>query len=127
MRKFEESDEQKKIFKWAKDLEQFIPEMALLHHIPNGQKLGGNAQQRMIRGKRLKDEGMKAGVPDICLPIPSGRYHGLYIELKKPSGGTVSSEQEKWLVALNLQGYLAVVCRGANEAIQTIEDYLDGR
>lgn len=30
----------------------------------------------------LKRQGVKAGVPDICLPVARNGYHGLHIELK---------------------------------------------
>ena len=53
--------------------------------------------------------------------------HGLYIELKKQTGGRVSPEQRSWLSALEGQGYRAVVCKGAAHAWQVIADYLQVR
>lgn len=75
---------------------------------------------------KLKGEGVRAGVPDLCLPVSRGGYHGLYIELKRISGGRVSPEQRKWLESLRQEGYMAVVCHGWDEARHTIESYLDG-
>jgi hypothetical protein len=53
-------------------------------------------------------------------------YHGLYIEMKRSKGGTVSPEQKVWISLLKQQGYEAIVCRGADEAKQAIESYLYG-
>jgi hypothetical protein len=63
----------------------------MLFAIPNG-----GARHKAIAGK-LRAEGVRAGVPDICLPVPRGEYHGLFIELKRPKGGHVSEEQEAWI------------------------------
>lgn len=77
-------------------------------------------------GRRLKAEGLKPGVPDVCLPIPSCNFHGLYIELKvgknKPK-----DEQIHWLNGLADQGYAVAVCYGWEEAQGVIVNYLEGR
>ena len=87
--------------------------------IPNG-GLRGKAE-----AARLKAEGVKAGVPDLCIPIARGGYHGLFIEMKfgrnKPT-----DEQMKWLSTLERNGYMATVCWGAEEAIAVIEQYAKG-
>ena len=67
---------------------------------------------------------MKPGVPDLCLPVARGGYHGLYIELKRAVGGILSDEQKWWIDELKSQGYAAIVCHGAEEAIRTIKEYL---
>ena len=94
--------------------------MKYCYHIPNG------GSRNRIEAHNLKLEGVKAGVPDICLPVPCGNYHGLYIELKRTKGGVVSDAQKEWIEMLNGRGYLAVVAKGANEAIKVISDYLKG-
>jgi hypothetical protein len=112
-----EHDEQKALFEWAAWLTPSYPELRLLHAIPNG-------GYRMVwTGVRLKEEGVRRGVPDVCLPVARQGKHGLFIELKAQRG-KVRDEQKEWLAALNEQGYLAVVCWGADEAIATIKDYL---
>ena len=67
---------------------------------------------------------MKAGVPDIFLPVASGIYHGLFIEMKRAKGGTVSEAQNEWITRLIRQGYAVLVCHGADEAICMIREYL---
>lgn len=114
-----EEHEQIAIMSWARLMEHQIPELRLLHHIPNGGKRSTREAQY------LKYAGVKPGVPDLCLPVARGGYHGLYIELKWGKN-TPTQDQQEMLAALNEQGYLAVVKWGADEAIQTLTDYLNG-
>lgn len=104
---------------WARLVAVRYPELQLLHHIPNGGK------RRAAEAARFKAAGVKPGVPDLCLPAPRGGYHGLYIELKA-RGGRLSESQIEWLDALSRQRYYAVCCVGAEEAINTIDAYLQG-
>lgn len=113
-----EETEQEVLFRWAALNACAIPELYLLHHIPNG----GARSART--GARLKAQGVKPGVPDICLPVARGDKHGLYIELKRRSGGRVSPAQCWWIDELKKQGFAAFVCCGWEEARTTIIDYL---
>jgi hypothetical protein len=93
------------------------PELRLLYAIPNG------GDRHPIVAAKMKAEGVRAGVPDYCLPVPRGGYHGLYVELKTPTGYP-SREQRAWIAALREQGYRAEVCRGWAAAWDVIRDYL---
>lgn len=115
-----ESQEQIALFRWAAYESKAHPELQMLYHVPNERKC--SPQQ----GARMKAEGRKSGVPDICLPVARGGYHGLYIELKRTKGGRVSDEQDVWLLALRANGYRAEVCRGWDAARQVIEEYIKG-
>ncbi|MFC1879813.1 VRR-NUC domain-containing protein [Chloroflexota bacterium] len=123
-----EHSEQVAIFQWAELQKGAMPELALLFAIPNGAKLPWRRNKRGKRyspeATRLKAEGLKSGVPDICLPVPRAGWHGLFIELKvgknKPT-----TEQETWLDRLFEQGYCAVVCYGSDDAINFITRYLE--
>ena len=124
MRNLEEQ-EQTAVFRWARMQEGAHPELALLHHIPNG-----GARSKATAG-RLKAEGVKAGIPDICLPVPKNGYGALYIELKVPENkalgvrkGRVSDYQAAMLKSLSDYGNRAVVCYGAEEAIRAIKEYI---
>ena len=77
-----EAQEQKAIFDWSRQptVRGQYPELKLLHHIPNGGK------RDAIEAKHLKAQGVKKGVPDLCLPVARGPYHGAYIELKTQTG-----------------------------------------
>lgn len=126
-----ESDEQRHIFLWAQKVAGLYPELELLNASMNGAWIPGG-KTKPERGRKfgiirnLKELGcLRPGFPDISLPIPKGRYHGLYIELKRKSGGRVGKDQQWWLDRLNGQGYLAVVARGTDEAIEIILRYLE--
>ena len=113
-----EAYEQQALFEWAASLENVFPELALMFHIPNG------GSRNRIEAHNLKTQGVKAGIPDICLPVARGGYHGLFIELKvKPNRAT--EKQLWWLQKLKERGYCAKVCYGCAEASQTILKYLE--
>ena len=114
-----ESAEQIALFRWAAYESATIKELALLYHVPNG------GHRNAATAKRLKSEGVKAGVPDICLPVARDGYHGLYIELKVDKNKP-TMHQTAWIDSLNEQGYLAVVCWGWVHAQQVIMNYLKG-
>ena len=113
-----EAQEQMALFQWAHVWAQRWPELALLHHIPNG----GSRDAKEAHNLRL--QGVLPGVPDICLPCARGGFHGLYIELKRQEGGRVSPAQKIMLDRLRGEGYRAEVCRGWQEAAKTIMNYM---
>lgn len=113
-----EHEEQVALFRWAEFARARWPELALLFAIPNG------GERHPAVAAKLKAEGVKRGVPDICLPVACGVFHGLYVELKSATG-RASGEQRGWIDALRVQGYRAEVCRGWLQARDVIMDYLD--
>ena len=115
----QESLEQQALFRWAAFSEGKYPSLRLMYHIPN------EGVRTKANGARLKAEGMKAGVPDICLPCARGGYHGLYIELKAGKNKPTKN-QEQWISDLNAEGYCACVCWGWEAAQKVIEMYLNG-
>lgn len=112
----DEHEEQKAVVSWAEGNEEF-PELEMLYAIPNAGK-----RTKRTRG-RLKAEGMKAGVPDLCLPVPVAGYHGLYIEMKAATG-SVRKEQKWWHDRLRRKGYYVEVCYGREQAKEAITNYL---
>jgi hypothetical protein len=112
-----EHDEQAALFQWAAWIEPRLPVLKLLHAIPNG---GYRAKRTAAL---LKQEGVKPGVPDVCLPVARGAYHGLYVELKS-GRNTISDYQEQWIEALRTQGYFVDICWGWQQAARVIADYL---
>ena len=114
-----EGVEQKRLFEWACYESGKYPELRMMFHIPN------EGKRNPRTGARMKTEGMKSGVPDICLPVARGGCHGLYIELKRQKGGRVTEEQTKWLEDLSRQGYAVAVCRGWERASEIIMEYLE--
>lgn len=114
-----EAQHQANVIKWSQQpsIRAKWPELASLHHIPNG------GTRDAVEGKHLKAQGVKAGVPDLCLPVARGQYHGLYIEMKTETGKT-SDAQEWWGEFLLEQGYFWEVCRGWESAVRVLEWYL---
>ena len=91
----------------------------LLIAIPNGGK------RHIKTAISMKQEGVSKGFPDLFLPVPNSKFHGLFIEMKRQKGGTISKEQKAWFEYLNSVGYQAVVCKGFLEAKEIIECYLN--
>jgi len=115
-----EHTEQVRLITCARQWEAKYPELALLHAIPNGGK------RHRGTAAKLKAEGVKAGVPDLCLPVARGGYHGMYLEMKYGKNKPTPSQAE-WLEALRGQeGYHAVVCHGFFLAKAAILEYLEG-
>lgn len=77
-----------------------------------------------LQGGKMKAAGYKKGFPDIMIFEPRGGYSGLFIELKRITGGTVSPEQKEWLGRLNARGYMAIVCKGCMNAVAALDKYL---
>jgi len=120
-----ESSEQIALFEWAAFVGGAIPELSLLFAVPNG------GARSKATAARLKNEGVKAGVPDLCLPVRTDLYGALWIELKRPGTrlkpkGRVSEAQKEWLGALQAHGQCAAVCFGWGEARDMILAYLRG-
>lgn len=116
-----EEQEQIALFTWA-TLSVAIgdhPELVLLHHTPNG-----GWRDKKTAG-RLRAAGVKAGVPDLHLPIARHGYHSLWIELKRADHSNhPSPDQEWWIERLRAEGHCVVVAYGSEEAIAAIEEYL---
>ena len=116
-----EAQHQTYIIKWSQQpsIRAKYPELALLYHVPNG------GRRDAVEAKHMKAQGVKRGVPDLCLPVARGPYHGLYIELKTYVGRP-SDEQKWWIKRLNEQDYYAVICYGWKDAVETLQKYLEG-
>lgn len=98
------------------------PEVApLLIHIPNG-----GSRKNAYEGWRLKEQGVRAGVSDLLLPVARGGFFGLWIEFKAapPNDAAVSDSQKEWVELMRAQGFRAEICRGESEALAVLSDYL---
>ena len=112
-----EDEEQREFAAWcdAKGL--------LWAHIPNERKATALVLWELER------QGLKKGFPDNFIAEPRGKYHGLFIELKraKKTLSQKSPEQRAWIKALEEKGYKAVFCHGAEEAKRVVLAYLEGK
>lgn len=89
----------------------------LIWAIPNG------GQRNKIVAKKLKDEGVLSGVPDLHIPIAMKGYHGLYIEMKA-GRNKPSDEQITIMAKLQNEGYKCVVCWSLDEFIKAVDEYI---
>lgn len=109
-----ESQEQKALIQFCDY--QNIPIFA----IPNGGK------RNPKEAAELKRQGVKAGVPDLFVPVPAGEYHGCFIEMKygknKPT-----KQQKEWMAKLSKNNYACYICYSCEEAVNYIRKYLSRR
>ena len=117
-RKDHEHEEQCKLFAWAKEKESMHLHLGLMFAIPNG----GHRHKGVA--VKLKNEGVKSGVPDVFLAVPKNGKSGLFLEMKygknKPS-----VNQKWWLESLRAEGYETAVCYGFEQARDKIISYLE--
>lgn len=121
--------QQAALIRWAHSLEarrqyMLYPELGvsaldLIFAIPNANRRSPHEQRQRMW------EGMKRGVPDLCLPLAGPGGHGLFIEMKAPLGGSPTPEQRWWAEMLNRNGYTAEICPGFTAAQHLIMDYLE--
>jgi hypothetical protein len=113
-----EDSEQEALFQWAERAACTMPELRLLFAVANG------GYRHPATAARMKRTGVRAGVPDMLLPVAREGWNGLFIELKRRKGGVVSVNQKEWIRRLAEQGYKVAVCKGWEEAKDEIEGYL---
>lgn len=112
---------QTEFFKWCKlmSTQKGYEPLKLIFAIPNG------GHRNIITAKRLKDEGVRAGVPDIFLPYPCHGFHGLFLETKSEKG-KLTFEQGVFLCAVHKLGYATAVCFSTDELREKTSSYLAG-
>lgn len=95
---------------------------SMMFHVVNEGGTGGGQY-----GADLKKYGRKKGVPDWLVMIPNGRYHGLYVELKRSrkQDSSISKESREFLLLAESLGYICVIAYGYKPALSAIEEYLN--
>lgn len=113
-----EDTEQMAVITWARWEESTYPELKLLFHVPNG------GSRNKVEAAKFKKMGVRAGVPDLVLPVPKGIYSGLFIEMKYDKGRLQESQKE-YLLRARLYENCCYVCYSAEDAIGVIKEYLN--
>lgn len=113
-----EHEEQKAVIQWCEMQKNIYPHVDRIFAIPNG-----GHRHKAVAGK-MKAEGVKAGVPDLMLPVARGGYHGLFIEMKFGRNKPTESQRD-WLDFLATQGYCIATCWDRDDAIETLIDYYE--
>lgn len=118
--KVTETHHQQALYQWWRlyARKHNLPQAAFVH-VPN------EGRRSKISGAILKSMGMQPGASDIFISVPSGMFHGLWIEMKT-RGGRPTSEQLDFLRMQRELGYRAEVCYGWDEARHLIELYMVG-
>lgn len=93
---------------------------ALFTISPQGMKLP------MMVAVNLKRMGYRRGTPDIMIFSPRGKYHGLFIELKKDVKQKPTKEQMDFILEARKIDYYACVCGDFISARETIDNYMRG-
>ena len=81
----------------------------LIFAIPNGE------YRAMTTAKKLRAEGVVSGVPDLYIPC-----YGLWVEMKRREGGTLSDEQKRIHDYLRSIGDKVIVGYGAEDASRKV-------
>ena len=106
--------------KWLKKALHVRGLPQVFYHVAN------EGQHKAYYRAKMKAQGVLAGVPDIVLPLRSGEYPGLYLELKA-GAGSPSKEQKIFLEAVAKEGYLALVVNDFDTFRECLTSYLDDR
>lgn len=102
---------------WLSLAKARYPTLAWMTHIPNGGK-----RPKGEAGK-LKAMGVVPGMPDFILPVRSGPWIGLAVELKSATG-KLRPSQSAWLEMLASQGWKTHVVREFEDFADVVVDYL---
>jgi len=89
----------------------------LIISIPNG------AKRSFAMSMREKSTGLTAGASDLFMPIANRKYHGYFIELKRP-GEKPRGNQYVFMEKVRTQGYKAEYFDDWIKAKESIEEYL---
>lgn len=117
-----EHSQQAAFFCWIQQ-QQFDDRLRYAFAIPNG------GERNVKVASRLKAEGVKAGVPDVFIPIPATIYAGMWLEFKRPGTenqrpGRLSTDQEKWRDFLISQHYFHKTVFNHLQAAESVLIYL---
>ncbi len=117
-----EHDHQVFVFQVLALNESLDPRLKWIYAIPNG------GHRHPATAGKLKAEGVKRGISDICLPFPGEdqeyEYHGAYIE-QKDGKNKPTKEQDQFLSFIAEQGYLGFVSYSADATLDFIEGYMN--
>ncbi|MFA5630328.1 MAG: VRR-NUC domain-containing protein [Porticoccaceae bacterium] len=114
-----EEVEQARVVQWSHlpSVRAQMPQLRWLHHSPNGGK------RDAFTGGQMKAMGVKPGFPDLILPVKSGPFPGLVIEMKDDKGRE-SPVQMEWRDHFIEQGWRYHLARSAEEVRQVLCRYL---
>lgn len=107
-----EHAEQKGFVNWFRDR---FPSV-LIFAVPNGD------HRAITTAKRLKAEGVVAGIPDLYIPA-----WNLWVEMKRREGGRLSEDQRSIIAHLESVGHHVIVGKGAEDASRQVLTFLQNK
>jgi hypothetical protein len=127
-----EAQECKWLFDWAQTQHYQGWKLSdLLVHVPNGAYHGADRKAGAVVARKLREQGLHAGAFDYILPVPKLRADlrfcpGLWLEMKRTRGGSVSDDQKTFMDSMLQLGWRCEIAKGWIVASKIIEDYLRG-
>lgn len=94
----------------------------LFFSVPNG------GYRKKAEAARLKAEGANAGVSDLILQLPAGKWSSLNIEMK--AGSSQREEQKVYQTCVQVSGGRYELCRSYEQFVDLVTEYIsqvDGR
>ena len=114
--------EEHKLQKWFCELLYYkliLQKKGFFFAIPNGEIRGKDRLQSIITGKRLKDEGVKAGVADLCILL---KNQTIFVEMKTETGkqSLLQKEFEKIVKSYGHQYYVLHSIKECEEFLKNV-------
>lgn len=108
---------QANFFDWAARQACKYPDLKKMFAIPNG------GLRNVIVASKLKREGVKSGIPDVCMPVARGGFIGFWIEFKVGKNKCTPAQVER-IEQLRADGHNVAVCYTLEEGIAAVVWYL---
>ena len=91
----------------------------LFFSVPNG------GYRNKAEAARLKAEGANAGVSDLILQLPAGKWSSLNIEMK--AGSSQREEQKVYQTCVQASGGRYELCRSYEQFVDLVTEYISKR
>lgn len=82
--------------------------------------IANEGRRSVVAGRRLKQQGMRPGFPDLALYGPGGRH--MLMEVKAPKG-RVSEAQAECIAELQARGVHVAVVRSIDDALAAVAEW----
>lgn len=112
-----EHDHQVALFQILELNERKHPDLRWIYAVPNGGK------RHPAVARKMKAEGVKSGIADVHVPIPTSCAPGLYIEMKFGKN-KLSDSQKDFKKFVLTKGFAYSLAYSVEDALNAIEEYL---
>jgi hypothetical protein len=112
-----EHQHQAAFIRWCRMSAPRYPALDFAYAIPNGGK------RHIAVARKLKAEGQRAGILDVCIPAARRGYHAMYVEFKAGKN-KLTDEQKKFCEHLDGEGYHHITAYDWQLAARAVEWYL---